>query len=125
MGGRGSSGGGGKGRGGGGSALSAKMPSLTGSAKQVSWAEDIRHDALANMDNLVKSAKDDFGISMPAGGRVSGKVADWARNDLVGTLQHITSASKIIDARRGLTFDAMRRRMIDAQLAVNRGDLKV
>lgn len=124
MGGRGSFGGVGS-KGGSGSALSAKMPSLSGSAKQVSWAESIRHDALANMDNLVKSAKDEFGISMPQGGRVSGKVADWSRKDLVSNFQKITNASQIIDARSGLTYDAMRRRMISAQLAYNRGDLKL
>lgn len=123
MGGRGSSGGGGGGSSG--SALSAKMPALSGSAKQVSWAESIRHDALANMDSLVKSAKSEFGIGLPQGGRVSAKAANLARKDLVSTLQKVTSASQIIDARRGLTSDSMRRRMIDVQLAANRGDLKL
>lgn len=123
MGGRGSSGGGGGG--GGGKAVNAKMPDLKGSPKQVSWAESIRHDALANMDSLVKSAKSEFGLDMPAGGRVSAKVADWAKKDMISSLQNITSASQIIDARRGLTYDAIRRRMIDAQLAANRGDLKL
>lgn len=125
MGGRGSSSGGKIGGGGGGSALSAKMPTLTGSAKQVSWAESIRHDALANMDSLVKSAKSELGIGLPQGGRVSTKAADWAKKDLVSNLQKMTSASQIIDARRGLTSDSMRRRMIDVQLAANRGDLKL
>ena len=118
MGGRGSSG---KRSGGG---ESGKLPELTGSAKQVSWAESIRHDALANMEHLVKAAKGEFGIELPQGGRVSAKAADWARKDLVSNLQKVTSASQIIDARRGLTFDAMRRMMIDVQLAANRGDLK-
>lgn len=103
----------------------AKMPKLNGSEKQVSWAESIRHDALANMDILVKTAKGEFGIELPQGGKVGAKAADFLKNDLISTFQNITSASKIIDARKGLTYESLLRRLINLQLAVNRGDFKM
>lgn len=116
---------GGRGSSGGGYALSAKMPTLSGSAKQVPWAESIRREALSNVDSLVKTAKSEFGLSLPQGGSVSKKTADFVKKDVVSAFQKITSASKIIDARNNFGYESMRRRMISAQLAVNRGDLKL
>lgn len=122
MGGRGSSSGGG----GGGSALSAKMPSLSGSPKQISWAESIRHDALANVDLLVERARDTSastlnGIALPGnGGYVRPAAAQKVKEYIVNGFQNITSASRIIDYRRDFSFDNIKRSMITAQIEINK-----
>lgn len=115
MGGRGSSGTGG----GGGKAVNAKMPELTGSAKQVAWAESIRHDALSAVDRLSSNyrsmqarapasdknfAEDTLGYNL--------KDAASIRMQVVSNFQNITSASQIIDLRRnfnGRNFEELAR----------------
>lgn len=119
MGGRGSLGGGGSSggsKGSGGSALSAKMPQLTGSQKQVSWAETIRHDALASADYLVKDARSKFGLSMPAGGRVSVESAEEVRRDIVNAFQQVSSASAIIDRRFAFSYLTIKKAMFAAEM---------
>lgn len=121
MGGRGSSGGGGGG--GGGKAVNAKMPELSGSAKQVAWAESIRHDALSNVDSLVSSATGEFGISFPGGGRVSAQAANAVRDYVVQGFQHVSSASTIINNRADFSYRSMERAMITAESQKRRGKL--
>lgn len=101
MGGRGSSGGGS----GGGKAVSAKMPELTGSAKQVAWAEDIRRSALESVDRLDRNyrdmasrAKGDPGLAADTL-KYTPKDVAVVRAEVVETLQKVTSASRLIDAR--------------------------
>lgn len=118
MGGRGSSGGG-KG-GGGGKAVDAKMPELTGSAKQVSWAEDIRHNALANADSLVSQASDEYGLDFPGGGRVSSASAKQVRSDIVNVFQQVSSASAIIDKRGAFSMNQIRDAMYAAEASNRR-----
>lgn len=108
MGGRGSSGGGGK-------AVNAKMPELTGSAKQVSWAEEIRHNALANADSLVSQASGEFGLSFPGGGYVSATTAKQVRTDIVNVFQQVSSASAIIDRRGAFSANKIRDAMFSAE----------
>ena len=102
MGGRGSSGGGAGGKHGPNYAANAKMPELKGSEKQIKWASDIREDALANADALVKNAKK-FGTGL-SHNDPSVEGAEFARNVAVKELQSVTSASKIIDTRRKLDY---------------------
>lgn len=109
MGGRGSSGGT-SGGGGGGRAVDAKMPELTGSAKQVSWAESIRHDALSAVDGLTNNYKRiqsqaKQGDNTLAEDTLGYNLKDVAsiRSQVVSNFQNITSASKIIDLRRNFT----------------------
>lgn len=114
MGGRGSSGGG-SGGGIGGRAVNARMPKLTGSEKQVSWAENIRHTALANIDSLVSQASDEFGLSFPGGGRVSSIAAKQVKSDIVNVFQQISSASAIIDKRGAFSMNQIRDAMYAAE----------
>lgn len=114
---------GGKGGGGGGKAVNAKMPELSGSARQVSWAEQIRHDALANVDSLVSSVNDEFGMSFPGGGRVSSQAANQVKDYIVQGFQNLTSASRIIDNRAQFSFDSLRRAMVTAESQRRRGTL--
>lgn len=117
MGGRGGSGGARAGASNNGSsALSAKMPQLTGSQKQVSWADTIRHDALANADNLVKAARSEFGLGMPGGGRVSVESAEAVRRDIVNVFQQVSSASAIIDRRFAFSFRTIKEAMFAAEM---------
>lgn len=119
MGGRGSSGGGG-----GGKAVNAKMPELTGSAKQVSWAESIRSDALANIDRLVERTSSTLnGISFPGGGYVSTQAANAVKSYVVGGFQKLSSASKIIDNRGDFAYRSLERAMINAESQKRRGKL--
>ena len=110
MGGRGSSSGGG---GGGGSAASAKMPKLSGSPKQIAWADEIRSSALANTDLLVKRAGEGpnglnaITANMVTGEKVSKKSAETVRAEVVDTFQATTSASAIINARNQFTYSAI------------------
>lgn len=124
MGGRGSGSGGGGG--GGGKAVNAKMPELSGSAKQVAWAEDIRSSALKNIDSLVSSVADKsglHGISFPGGGHVSIEAANAVKSFVVEGFQRVTSASAIINGRADFSYESIRRTMITAESQKRRGKL--
>lgn len=110
MGGRGSSSGGGGG--GGGSAVSASMPTLTGSEKQVAWAENIRSDALSTADRIVDVSDGTFNngkgiIAKQIPGQpttyVSKAAAQTVRAEVVDTFRGVNSASTIIDNRARLS----------------------
>lgn len=117
--GTGSSGSGGSGGGGGGgggtnytAAQEAKMPSLSGSEKQVSWANDIRNRVLSAADHLVEDAargeKGEFWrMAKSSADAVSLKSAEKARADVVNALQNVKSAKQIIDNRQSLTKDSV------------------
>lgn len=100
MGGRGSSGGGGGGGG------SGKLPDLTGSAKQVAWAESIRQGAFSAVDNLGKNynsmqsraPKSDKTFAVDTLGYTLKDVA-VVRSEVRDAFSSVTSASKIIDTR--------------------------
>lgn len=101
MGGRGSSGGGGGGGGG-----SGKLPELTGSAKQVAWAESIRQGAFSAVDNLDKNyksmqsraPKSDKTFAVDTLGYTPKDVA-VVRSEVRDAFSSVTSASRIIDTR--------------------------
>lgn len=97
MGGRGSSGGGG----------SARMPSLTGSARQVSWASDIRETALSSVEAIVRNAergeRSGLGYNGPNGFPITLKAAKTVRTEVREAFSQMTSASTIINSRNELT----------------------
>lgn len=112
MGGRGSSGGSGGGGGGGNSlAVNAKMPELSGSAKQIKWAENIRSSALSDADRLVNSydvmskraAPGDKNFALDTL-KYTTKDAKVIRSEVINTLSGLSSASAIIDNRGALTY---------------------
>lgn len=105
MGGRGGSGGG-VSRGG--SALSQKMPELTGSEKQIKWAKEILESVLVAADAEVRNAERHSKYSRPDMYNPSVEGAKFARNAVVEQLKSVTQASKIIDARRNLTQNNLR-----------------
>lgn len=107
MGGRGS--GGSRGGGGSGNAVSAKMPELVGSPKQIAWAEDIRRQALSDVDRLrtnyelmkkrapddKKFAEDTLGYNL--------KDVSAVQEFVIETLRKVTSAKQFIDGRERMT----------------------
>lgn len=118
MGGRGS--GSGKSGGGGGGGVSytaaqeAKMPELSGSPKQVSWAEDIRRGALAQADHLVEDAArgqdgEWWRMSASESDAVSLQSAKETRTQVINAYQNMTSAKAIIDNRANLSANAVLR----------------
>lgn len=96
---------GGRGSGGGsGSAASAKMPELQGSAKQVSWANDIRSRALLALDMNVRSAE----MNEKLRGAIDGfnpsvKSTKEVRTMAVEMFQGMRSAKEFIDRRYDFT----------------------
>lgn len=103
MGGRGSSGGAS-----GGAAANQKMPELTGSAKQIKWAKDIRSSLLGAADLLVRNAQRnrELGIS-PSFNSPSVTAARVVRSDVIKTFKNVTDASVIINKLRGQNYDAL------------------
>lgn len=103
MGGRGSSGGGSGGGGG-----NWSKPSLTGSEKQVKWANDIIDGAIEStraMDrNVDRFAANGLGASYL--GYTKQDVSS-VRSFLQNGFSQVTKASAIIDERRKFTFDAV------------------
>ena len=107
---------------GGGRAIDAKMPELQGSEKQVKWAVEIRSSALQNADYLVKNEKRwrDLGLTEA----LSNDAVEFVKRDLVNSLESVTKASSIIDARRGLTYDALKRRAKEYDWLKRNGKIK-
>lgn len=110
MGGRGSSGG--VGGSGGGNLSTPKMQELKGSAKQVTWAEDIRESAFANLRNMdayrERTVKLDPSFE---------KDIKYTKSDLVETKKYIESAlsqpaagkaSTIIDMRQEFSASSIK-----------------
>ena len=143
MGGRGSSsGGGGGGSGsssGGGGSGSVKMPELSGSEKQVAWAESLRGGAIKAADDYV-SYREKMATSGPtsAYGKSSPQLRDSlydseatpqstreAATQFKETLSTVTSASKIIDRRYFLSqssvTDAIKAQAIQIDRQKRRG----
>lgn len=88
------------------------MPSLSGSARQVSWAEDIRNEALLSVDTIVRNAERgrQIGISTgPTGRNISVEAAKTVRAEVRETLASTTSASTLINNRDRLTFNQLSR----------------
>ena len=101
MGGRGSSGGGIAN--GNKSALSAKMPTLKGSEKQIKWAAEIRESVLKNADLVVKNAEKIGGYTDINNPSVQG--AKFARKSIIEQVQKVESASAFINNRSRMTYD--------------------
>lgn len=90
-------------------AINAKMPQLTGSDKQIKWANDIRESALKNADHLVKNAEASKNLGMqPDSVTPSVEGSKFARRELVERLQKVTSAPQIINARNGITYESIK-----------------
>lgn len=103
MGGRGSGGGGG----GFASAVSAKMPTLQGSEKQVIWAKEIRAQALEALDAHVRNASGKYyrpGFSNP-----TLESFQEVRRTVVNMFQQQTSAKTFIDNRNNFSFERFKK----------------
>lgn len=105
MGGRGSSGGGGGG--------GAKLPQLTGSEKQVSWASDIRSKVFQHFDYLDRTF-DDFAKRVPNDKNFAEDSLQYTKKDVATVraqatdiFKQVTSASAIIDKRLAFTPSKM------------------
>ena len=85
------------------SALSAKMPTLKGSEKQIKWAEEIRESVLKNADLVVKNAEKIGGYASITTPSTDG--AKFARKSVIEQLQKVDSASALINNRSRMTYD--------------------
>jgi len=100
MGGRGGS----SGRSGGGSRGGwGNLPELTGSDKQVSWANDIRQRAMDTIDFNIKSLQEHYNRTNFAQSMVGRDLYKDMKKELSGILQKTSSASEIINMRDKLS----------------------
>ena len=97
------------------------LPELSGSEKQIKWANDIRESLLLAADANVRNAERnvELMISPSTTNIPSVAGAEWARETAVKELMSVTKASDIIDARDRLTQDTLERmgKYYDSQLA--------
>lgn len=92
----------------GGAAANQKMPELTGSAKQIKWAQDIRTSLLGAADLLVKNAQRNKALGiLPDFNSPSVTAAGVVRSDVIKTFKNVTDASVIINKLRGQNYDAL------------------
>lgn len=95
-------------------AQEAIMPALTGSEKQVKWAEDIRETALVAADRLVEdAARGESGewwrMSGSEDRSVSLQSAQEVRQQVIAAFNGLSSAKQIIDNRTNLSANAVLR----------------
>lgn len=106
--------------------LNIKMPELTGTEKQIAWANDIREDFLANADGLVANAErweargDKYSVRYGITEQYTTSAElDEIRERLYIMIAGISSAAKIIDCRDRLTYEAVKK-IAGAELHKNR-----
>lgn len=91
-------------------AQNESYPQLTGSEKQIKWANDIRNDLLEYVDHMVENVdKAQKGEDWRVGDRApSLDAAIQVRKDVINEMKQVTSAGQIIDARESLQSYARR-----------------
>lgn len=96
MGGRGGS----SGRSGGGSGGGwGNQPELTGSDRQVSWANDIRQRAMDTIDFNLRSSREHYNRTNITSSMIRRDLYGDMKNELSGILQRTSKASEIINMR--------------------------
>lgn len=106
--------------------LNIKMPELTGTEKQIAWANDIREDFLANADGLVANAErweargDKYSVRYGITEQYTTSAElEGIRERLYIMIAGVSSAAKIIDCRDRLTYEAVKK-IAGAELHKNR-----
>ena len=106
--------------------LNIKMPELTGTERQISWANDIREDFLANADGLVANAErweargDKYSVRYGITEQYTTSAElEGIRERLYIMIAGVSSAAKIIDCRDRLTYEAVKK-IAGAELHKNR-----
>lgn len=96
--------------------LNIKMPELTGTEKQIAWANDIRKDFLASADGLVANAErweargDKYYVRYYITEQYTTSAElEEIRERLYIMIAGVSSAAKIIDYRNNLTYDAVQK----------------
>ena len=92
--------------------MTTSLPTLTGSDKQVSWASQIRTDALAALDAYEASERADLALFVAKRGPVGPHVDDYEAGfakiaEARARISAATSAAAIIDQR--VVLGSMRR----------------
>lgn len=87
------------------------MPQLTGSERQVAWANDIRAEVLKNADNIVKGAQSDIGLTSSSGKEISPDGAKAMREQIYNMLSKATEAKQVINFKQQIrnTYDYLSR----------------
>ena len=106
--------------------LNIKMPELTGTERQIAWANDIREDFLANADGLVANAErweargDKYSVRYGITEQYTTSAElEGIRERLYIMIAGVSSAAKIIDCRDRLTYEAVKK-IAGAELHKNR-----
>ena len=79
------------------------FPKLSGSENQVSWAENIRNNAMNAVESGLRNAKEDNSRINNFSTEAQVYVYENLRTEMKGQFSQITEASKIIDLRNRLT----------------------
>lgn len=81
---------------------------LTGSEKQIIWAESIISDLTANADHLVNNAKRHADLGgHPSTCNPSVEAAEAIKAFVLDSITKITSAAVVIDSRNKLSYDSL------------------
>lgn len=104
MGGRGSSGGGSGGSGG--------MSKLSGSEKQVSWANQLRQNVIGGLRGAIPELK------RVAPSKEAASVAENRINQMVGNLKSASSAGDVISLFKGVNFSGSKEKVFGEIMAV-------
>lgn len=79
------------------------FPKLSGSEKQVQWAESIRSDAMAAIENGLRNAKEEYSKFKDFTSEAEMHLYDGLKESMSAQFQQVTEASKIIDVRNSLS----------------------
>lgn len=85
---------------------------MKGTEKQIKWAEDIKAEAIANLDNLINYAKrmESFGDMMKsATNYYTSEAAEIVKQYILNAFEKIDDAKYYIDNRAKLTYNAFER----------------
>ena len=81
------------------------MPKLTGSEKQIKWAESIREDAIGTVNGNIRNAETQMQKNPDSKSIWESRIEAYEETgrQLKNTLEKITSAKQIIDQRKYLS----------------------
>ena len=89
-----------------------RQPELSGSDKQVSWANNIRQRAMETIDFNLKSAREHYERTHIVESMIRRDLYGDMKNELSGILQRTTNASDIINMRDRISAQNIRN-MVD------------
>jgi len=109
----------------GGSGGWVSMPELTGSERQVSWANDIRQNIMDSIDFNIRSSSEHYERTRLIQSMIRRDLYQDAKSELSGILQNTTRSQDIINMRNRLDpirlSDTIRRMSTDMTTQISNG----